>query len=73
MSIVVKLVSVPEYGTGTLVAVRKSGLLKASCWRGLKEFAGSVKVTQIIENLMQLVIGLRFHSSAIKDVDHNEL
>ena len=50
---------------------RRSGHLKVSCWRGLKEFAGSVEVTQKIENLMPLVIGLCFHSSAIKDVDHD--
>ena len=29
-----------------------------------------IKVTHNIENSMQLVIGLRFHSFAIKDVDH---
>ena len=31
-----------------------------------------IKVTQDIENSMQLVIGLRFHSSAIKDVVDDE-
>ena len=32
-----------------------------------------MKVTQKIENSMQLVIELRFHSSAVKDVDIEKL
>ena len=32
-----------------------------------------IKVTQTVENSMLLVIGYCSHSSAIKDVDHDEL
>ena len=38
-----------------------------------QEFQEVIDIAQEIENSMQLVIGLPFHSSAIKDVDHDEL
>ena len=39
-----------------LMSVRKSGHLKDFCWRGLKEFAGSVKVTQTFDAASHWVV-----------------
>ena len=40
---------------------------------GSKSFQEVVKVAQKLENTVQPVIGLGFHSSALEDVDHDAL